>query len=79
MRKGTQQGSGGKSGGWLWHWLERMVREKVQEFIQEILEDEVTRFLGGREKSQRRASVEGAPKGYRNGYPRLFMNHRDGG
>ena len=67
MRKGTQQGGGGKSGQ-LWHWLERMVREKVQEFIQEILEDEVTRFLGGRGKSQRRASVEGAPKGYRNGY-----------
>ena len=29
-----------------------------QEFIQEILEDEVTEFLGGRAKSQRRASVE---------------------
>jgi len=68
MRKGTQQGSGGKSSGQLWHWLERMVREKVQEFIQEILEDEVTGFLGGREKSQRKASVGGAPKGYRNGY-----------
>lgn len=68
MRKGTQEGSGGKPGGQLWHWLERMVREKVQEFIQEILEDEVTQFLGGREKSQRRASVGGAPKGYRNGY-----------
>ncbi|MDE2761420.1 MAG: hypothetical protein OXQ94_00165 [Gemmatimonadota bacterium] len=60
MRKGTQQGGGGKSGGQLRHWLERMVREKVQEFIQEILEDEVTRFLGGRAKSQRRASVGAA-------------------
>ena len=39
----------------VWQSLERMVRGKVQEFIQEILEDEVTRFLGGREKSQRKA------------------------
>ena len=28
----------------------------------------MTEFLGGRAKSQRRASVEGEPKGYRNGY-----------
>ena len=41
---------------------------RVQEFIQEILEDEVTEFLGGRAKSQRRASVEGGRRGYRNGY-----------
>ena len=45
-----------------------MVRGRVQEFIQEILEDEVTEFLGGRAKSQRRASVEGGRRGYRNGY-----------
>lgn len=63
MRKGTQQGGGGKSSGQLWHWLERMVREKVQEFIQEILEDEVTRFLGGRGKSQRRGVGRGSAEG----------------
>ena len=45
-----------------------MVRGRVQEFIQEILEDEVTEFLGGRAKSQRRATVEGGRRGYRNGY-----------
>ena len=32
------------------------------------MEDEVTEFLGGRAKSQRRASVEGGRRGYRNGY-----------
>ena len=66
MREATQ-GSRWKSSD-LWETLEQMVRGKVQEFIQEILEDEVTEFLGGRAKSQRRASVEGEPKGYRNGY-----------
>ena len=67
MREGTQ-GDAAESSGEVWRSLERMVRGKVQEFIQEILEDEVTRFLGGRERSQRRESVEGAPRGYRNGY-----------
>ena len=67
MREGTQ-GDAAESSGEVWQSLERMVRGKVQEFIQEILEDEVTRFLGGRERSQRRESVEGAPRGYRNGY-----------
>ena len=67
MREGTQGGAA-ESSGEVWQSLERMVRGKVQEFIQEILEDEVTRFLGGRERSQRRESVEGAPRGYRNGY-----------
>ncbi len=66
MREATQ-GSRWKSSD-LWETLEQMVRGKVQEFIQEILEDEVTEFLGGRAKSQRRVSVEGGPKGYRNGY-----------
>ena len=66
MREATQ-GSRWKSSD-LWETLEQMVRGRVQEFIQEILEDEVTEFLGGRAKSQRRASVEGGPKGYRNGY-----------
>ena len=45
-----------------------MVRGRVQEFIQEVLEEEVTEFLGGWAKSQRRASVEGGRRGYRNGY-----------
>ena len=74
MRESTQGGAA-ESSGEVWQSLERMVRGKVQEFIQEILEDEVTRFLGGRERSQRRESVEGAPRGYRNGYgkPRKLM------
>ena len=66
MREATQ-GSRLKSSD-LWVTLEQMVRGMVQEFIQEILEDEVTEFLGGRAKSQRRASVEGGRRGYRNGY-----------
>ena len=65
MREATQ-GSRWKSSD-LWETLEQMVRGRVQEFIQEILEDEVTEFLGGRAKSQRRASVE-AGGGDRNGY-----------
>ena len=67
MREATQ-GSKGKSCGLLWETLEQMVRGKVREFLQEILEDEVTEFLGGRAKSQRKASVGGEPRGYRNGY-----------
>ena len=67
MREATQ-GSKGKSSGLLWETLEQMVRGKVREFLQEILEDEVTEFLGGRAKSQRKASVGGEPRGYRNGY-----------
>ena len=66
MREATQ-GSRWKSSD-LWETLEQMVRCRVQEFIQEILEDEVTEFLGGRAKSQRRATVEGGRRGYRNGY-----------
>lgn len=66
MREATQ-GNRWKSSD-LWETLERMVRGRVQEFIQEILEDEVTEFLGGRAKSQRRATVEGGRRGYRNGY-----------
>ena len=66
MKEATQ-GSRWKSSD-VWETLEQMVRGRVQEFIQEILEDEVTEFLGGRAKSQRRASVEGGRRGYRNGY-----------
>ena len=45
---------------------EGMVREKAQEFIQQIMEEEVTELLG-REKSERRSTVDSA-EGYRNGY-----------
>ena len=50
----------------MWETLEGMVREKVQEFIQQIMEEEVTELLG-REKSERRSTVDSA-EGYRNGY-----------
>lgn len=46
--------------------MESFVREKAQELIQQILEQEVTELLG-REKSERKAAVDG-PEGYRNGY-----------
>ena len=48
-----------------WDTLETFARGKVQEFIQQLLEDEVTELLG-REKSERRATVD-APVGSRNG------------
>ena len=59
----------------MWETLEGMVREKAQEFIQQIMEEEVTELLG-REKSERRSTVDSA-EGYRNGYgkpsgPRLI-------
>ena len=50
----------------MWETLEGMVREKAQEFIQQIMEEEVTELLG-REKSERRGTVDSA-EGYRNGY-----------
>ena len=50
----------------MWETLEGMVREKAQEFIQTIMEEEVTELLG-REKSERRSTVDSA-EGYRNGY-----------
>ncbi len=49
-----------------WETLEEYVREHVQDFLQRLLAEEVTEVLG-RIKSQRRATVDGAP-GYRNGY-----------
>jgi transposase-like protein len=49
-----------------WDTLEGMVRQRAQEFIQQVLEEEVTELLG-RQKSERRAAVDG-PAGYRNGY-----------
>ena len=50
----------------MWETLEGMLREKAQEFIQQIMEEEVTELLG-REKSERRSTVDWA-EGYRNGY-----------
>jgi putative transposase len=49
-----------------WETLETFARAQVQEFIQQLLEDEVTELLG-REKSERRATVD-APRGSRNGH-----------
>lgn len=46
--------------------MESFVRERAQELIQQILEQEVTELLG-REKSERKAVVDGQ-EGYRNGY-----------
>ena len=43
----------------MWETLEGMVREKAQEFIQQIMEEEVTELLG-REKSERRGTVDSA-------------------
>ena len=49
-----------------WECLGALVREKAQEMVQRILEEEVTELLG-REKSERRSTVDSA-EGYRNGY-----------
>ena len=51
----------------MWETLEGMVREKAQEFIQQIMEEEESRSCLGREKSERRSTVDSA-EGYRNGY-----------
>ena len=59
-------GAQGASSRPMWETLEGMVREKAQEFIQQIMEEEVTELLG-REKSERRSTVDSA-EGYRNGY-----------
>ena len=53
-----------------------MVREKAQEFIQQIMEEEVTELLG-REKSERRSTVDSA-EGYRNGYGKPPDSRTDG-
>lgn len=50
--------------------LETWAREKMQGWLQDILEQEVTDFLGGRQKSERRGhglKVD-APQGSRNGH-----------
>ena len=50
----------------IWEELEAMARERIQEFVQALLEEEVTALVG-RQKSERRASVDATPV-YRNGY-----------
>ena len=65
MREATQ-GIMWESSGPVWETLELLVRGKDQEFTQVVLEDEVTEYLGGRKKSQRKAPVEAArPPGER--------------
>ena len=61
----------------MWETLEGMVREKAQEFIQQIMEEEVTELLG-REKSERRSTVDSA-EGYRNGYGKPCCRCSHGG
>ncbi len=53
----------------VWENLEQWVRGKIQGYLQDLLEDEMTVFLG-REKSVRRAGIDG-PGGYRNGYGKV--------
>jgi len=50
----------------VWENLEEWVRGRTQGYLQDLLVEEVTVFLG-REKSERRAEIDG-PRGYRNGY-----------
>src|SRR5260370_19635391 len=47
--------------------MEAQARSCIQSWLQDLLEAEVTEFLG-RGKSQRRAELERARLGYRNGY-----------
>jgi putative transposase len=47
--------------------MEAQARSCIQSWLQDLLESEVTEFLG-RGKSQRRAELEAARLGYRNGY-----------
>lgn len=47
--------------------MEAQARSCIQSWLQDLLEAEVTEFLG-RGKSQRRAELEPARLGYRNGY-----------
>ena len=49
-----------------WETLEDWARTKVQGWLQDLLEAEVTELLG-REKSERKKSVDAVP-GYRNGH-----------
>jgi transposase-like protein len=47
--------------------MEAHARQRIQSWLQDLLEAEVTEFLG-RGKSQRRAVLQEAHSGYRNGY-----------
>ena len=53
----------------VWENLEEWVRGRTQGYLQDLLVEEVTVFLG-REKSERRAEIDG-PRGYRNGYGKV--------
>ncbi|MGH8602838.1 MAG: IS256 family transposase [Gammaproteobacteria bacterium] len=53
----------------VWENLEEWVRGRIQGYLQDLLVEEVTVFLG-REKSERRAEIDG-PGGYRNGYGKV--------
>lgn len=53
----------------VWENLEAWVRGRIQGYLQDLLEEEVTVFLG-REKSERRAGIDGQG-GYRNGYGKV--------
>jgi transposase-like protein len=53
----------------VWENLEAWVRGRIQGYLQDLLEEEVTVFLG-RERSERRAGIDGQG-GYRNGYGKV--------
>jgi len=63
---GKQTTNGSQPSIVVWDNLEEWVRKKVQDFIQSLLEEEVTELLG-RQKSERRQTVDSLPV-YRNGY-----------
>ncbi|MGH8511177.1 MAG: transposase, partial [Gammaproteobacteria bacterium] len=64
-----QSTEGVKKSSVVWENLEGWVRGRIQGYLQDLLEEEVTVFLG-REKSERRAEIDG-PGGYRNGYGKV--------
>lgn len=63
---GKQTITGNQASRIVWDNLEEWVRRKVQEFIQSLLEEEIAELLG-RQKSERRKTVDGSAS-YRNGY-----------
>ena len=67
MKKQSTEGVGRSSV--VWENLEEWVRGRIQGYLQDLLEEEVTVLLG-REKSERRAEIDG-PGGFRNGYGKV--------
>ena len=63
---GKQTTNGSQPSRIVWDNLEEWVRREVQGFIQSLLEEEITELLG-RQKSERRQSVD-SPPAYRNGH-----------